>query len=597
MRRTIRIGNAGGYWGDDPGALRRQIEGGPLDYVTLDYLAEITMSILQGQRARNPEMGYAGDFLLQMRECLPLMMDRGVRVITNAGGINPLGLGRKIQELAAELGLRVKVGVVDGDDILDRLDALGSGGDPMDNMETGEPLAPVRDKVTAANVYLGAEPVVKALDDGCHVIVTGRVTDTGITLAPMIHEFGWSDDDWDRLAAGVVAGHIIECGTQATGGNFTDWRTVPKLETIGYPIIEMGDDGVFEVTKHKGTGGLVSVETVKEQLVYEMGDPKEYISPDGVARFDTIRLEQAGRDRVRVSGVNGEPRPPMFKVSMAYDDGWKAGGTVLICGPEADEKAEAAARIFWKRLGHRYEERHDSVVGSGSIWPETLDRYETPEVLLRLGVRDHDKAKVQEFGVLLPTLILSGPSGMAVTGGRPKPSKVVAYWPALIRRSSVSSRVVVIRPGGSETTRTVEFEDEAPPRSHRSAPDEKRPRVKTWPKRTRRVKLRALAHARSGDKGDTCNVGVVARSPEAYDWLRETLTPAVVKRFFKGIVKGRVTRHELHNLHALNFLMERSLGGGGTVSLMLDPQGKTLSQALLEMEVDAPVSIVPKGAK
>lgn len=597
MKRTIRIGNAGGYWGDDPGALKRQIEGGPLDYVTIDYLAEITMSILQSQRARNPELGYAGDFLDQMRECLPLMVEKNVRVITNAGGINPLGLGRKIRELALELGLKIKVGVVDGDDILPRLDELGADSEPMANMETGEPLAPVRDRITAANVYLGAEPVVKALDAGCLVIVTGRVTDTGITLAPMIHEFDWADDDWDRLAAGVVAGHIIECGTQSSGGNLTDWREVPDLAGVGYPIIEMSSNGVFEVTKHDGTGGLVSEKTVKEQLVYEMGDPKEYISPDGVARFDSIRLEDLGGDRVRISGVHGTPRPEMFKVSMAYHDGWKASGTILICGPEADQKAEAAAKIFWKRLGHKYEATHTSIVGTGSIWPESLDRYETPEVLLRLGVRDHDRAKVQEFGVLLPTMILSGPSGMAVTGGRPKPGRVVAYWPALIRRSSVDSRVVVLTPDGREQESTITFVDEAPPKTIAPVDLVRRPRIKSWPKHTHRVQLRTLAYARSGDKGDTCNIGVLARSPEIYDWLKVHLTAALVKKFFKGIVKGKVTRHELDNLEALNFLMESSLGGGGTVSLMLDPQGKTLSQALLEMSVEVPASLVPKASR
>jgi hypothetical protein len=595
MRRTIRIGNAGGYWGDDPAALRRQIEGGPLDYVTLDYLAEVTMSILQGQRRKFPDLGYATDFLEQMRECLPAMVERDVTVITNAGGINPLGLGRAIHALARELDLDVKVGVVDGDDILDDLDRLAAAGDPLDNMETGAPLAPVRGRVTAANVYLGAEPVVRALQAGCRVIVTGRVTDTGITLAPMIHEFGWQEANWDRLAAGVVAGHIIECGTQATGGNFTDWQTVPGLHKVGYPIIEMGDDGVFEVTKHRGTGGLVSVQTVKEQLVYEMGDPTAYISPDGIARFDTIELAQAGPNRVRISGVRGEPRPPMFKVSMAYDDGWKASGTVLICGPRATAKAEAAARIFWKRLGHRFEATHTSVVGTGSIWPEHLGRHDPHEVLLRLGARDHDRQKLTEFGILLPTLILSGPSGMAVTGGRPKPSPVVAYWPALIRRSSVQARVVVIDERGHEATSTVTFDDAAPATpEHVSALVVRRPRVKEWPGRTRKVALRRLAHARSGDKGDTCNIGLVARTPELYDWLREAITSAVVKRFFKGIVHGKVTRHELHNLGALNFLMERSLGGGGTVSLMLDPQGKTLSQALLELEVEVPTKLVPQ---
>jgi hypothetical protein len=593
-RRMIRIGNAGGYWGDDPGALRRQLTGGPLDYVTLDYLAEVTMSILQAQRARNSELGYAGDFLAQMRDCLPLLVERGVTVITNAGGINPLGLGRRIQALARELGLAVTVGVVDGDDILPRLGDLAAGGDPLANMETGAPLAPVRARVTAANVYLGAEPVVRALQAGCQVIVTGRVTDTGITLAPMIHAFGWAADDWDRLAAGVVAGHIIECGAQASGGNFTDWRTVPGLARVGYPIIEMNEDGSFVVTKHRGTGGLVSTATVKEQLVYEMGDPRAYISPDAIARFDTIELAPAGRDRVRVSGVRGAPRPERFKVSMAYDDGWKAAGTVLISGPEAVAKAQAAAAIFWRRLGQRYAAAHTSVVGSGSIWPASLGRCEPDEVLLRLAVRDPDRAKVEAFGVLLPALILSGPSGMAVTGGRPKPTPVVAYWPALIRRRSVAARVVVLAAGGGETAQTIEFTDAAPGAAQAPAPAGRRPRVRAWPGRTRRVKLRTLAHARSGDKGDTCNIGVIARSEAVYDWLRESLTAAVVRRFFRGIVKGKVVRHEVPNLLALNFLLEKALGGGGTVSLLLDPQGKTLSQALLEMEVEAPARIVPR---
>ncbi len=596
MTRTIRIGNAGGYWGDDPGALKRQIEGGPLDYVTIDYLAEITMSILQSQRRKNPDLGYAPDFLEQLRECLPLMVERGVKVITNAGGINPVGLGRKIRELAGELGLEVTVGVVDGDDIVDRLDPLREQGETFTNMESGEDLAPVQSRVTAANIYFGAEPVVAALAEGCQVIVTGRVTDTGITLAPMLHEFGWAEDDWDRLAAGIVAGHIIECGTQSTGGNLTDWEEVSDLANIGFPIIEMGEDGVFEVTKHEGTGGVVNLKTVKEQLVYEMGNPVEYISPDVVARFDTIELAEVGPNRVQISGVRGVPRPPMFKVSMAYDDGWKAMGHLLVCGPEAVAKCEAAAEIFWKRLGFEYEETHFSVIGTGSIWSRSLSIGEPDEVLLRLGVRDHDRAKVEAFGVQLPALILSGPSGMAVTAGRPKPRRVVAYWPALMKRSSVPARTVTLLPDGSETERIITFEDAVPEAAVTAADPEPRPRVSEWTSRTRRTQLRTLAYARSGDKGDTCNVGVLARSPEIYDWLRATLTEDIVKRFFKGIVHGEVIRFELDNLMGLNFLLENALGGGGTVSLMLDPQGKTLSHALLEMVVDAPVEIIPRAA-
>ncbi|HOX24352.1 MAG TPA: DUF1446 domain-containing protein [Candidatus Krumholzibacteria bacterium] len=593
MNRTIRIGNAGGYWGDDPLALRRQLEGGPLDYVTIDYLAEITMSILQEQRSRRPDLGYAVDFLDQLHDCLPLIVERGVKVITNAGGINPLALGREIRALADRLGLQVTVGVVDGDDIAGRLAELDAAGETFANLETGELLGPLRDRVRAANVYFGAEPVVAALRAGCRIVVTGRVTDTGITLAPMIHEFGWADDDWDRLAAGIVAGHIIECGTQATGGNLTDWRDVPDLAGIGFPIVEMREDGVFTVTKHKGTGGLVNLKTVKEQLVYEMGDPAEYISPDVIARFDTVELEQIGRNRVRVSNARGLPRPPRFKVSMAYDDGWKALGQLLVCGPEVAAKAAAAAAAFWKRLGIAYEETHTSVVGTGSIWPRTVPGGEPNEALLRLGVRDHDRDKVEAFGVQLPALILSGPGGMAVTGGRPKPHPVVAYWPALMGRSRVAARVVALAPDGTEEVRMIEFADTVPARPDPPAGPARRPRVRAWPQRTRRTKLRTLAFARSGDKGDTCNIGVLARSPEIYDWLREALTPAVVKRFFRGIVKGKVVRHEADNLLALNFLLERSLGGGGTVSLLLDPQGKTLAHALLEMDVDAPAKIIP----
>jgi hypothetical protein len=287
----------------------------------------------------------------------------------------------------------------------------------------------------------------------------------------------------------------------------------------------------------------------------------------------------------------------MFKVSMAYDDGWKASGTVLVSGPEATAKAQAAAAILWKRLGLRYEACHTSVVGTGSIWPESLGRHDPHEVLLRLAVRDHDRAKVEAFGVQLPALILSGPSGLAVTGGRPKPTRVVAYWPALLRRSSVTARVTILPPQGGEHSVPIEFDDVAPPRSREPFVPVRRPRVKQWPARTRRVTLRTLAYARSGDKGDTCNVGVVARSPEIYDWLRETLTAAVVKRFFKGIVKGKVVRHELDNLQALNFLLESALGGGGTVSLLLDPQGKTMSQALLELEVEAPAKLVPSSSE
>jgi ubiquitin len=590
MRKMIRIGNAGGYWGDDLSALKRQLTGGKLDYITIDFLAEITKTILQRQQHRNPELGFAGDFLGQLEECLPLIVEKNVRVITNAGGINPIGLGKKIRALAKKMGYDMKVGVVYGDDIVDSLPELEKAGEKFTNMETGQNFDVARDKVTTANIYFGADPVVKALDQGCQIIVTGRVTDTGITLAPMIHEFGWAFDDWDRISAGIIAGHIIECGTQGAGGNITDWEDVPSFHNMGYPIIEMSKDGTFVVTKHKKTGGLVNEKSVKEQLLYEMGDPNRYLAPDGIARFDTIQLADLGNDRVRISGIKGEPRPETLKISMAYNDGFKASGSILVCGPDVEKKADAISDAFWHRLNTKFDATHTSLVGTGSIWPKSTGRTKPNEALLRFGVRDQDKKKVHEFGMLLPALILSGPSGMAVTGGRPKPSQVVAYWPALIDRNRVLPKVTILPTSGRQKNFTIKppvvnLENKAP----KPAPLTRKIKITG---KTKKVSLRTLAYARSGDKGDTCNVGVLARTPEIHQWLIGYLTAAKVKRFFDGIVLGKVTRHEMPNLHALNFLLEETLGGGGTVSLMLDPQGKTLSQALLEMEVSVPTKLI-----
>ena len=595
MKKKIRIGNAGGYWGDDLSALKRQLTGGPLDYITMDFLAEITMSILQRQQKKNPELGYAVDFLNQLENCLPLIVKKNVRVISNAGGINPIGMGRKIIELAKKKSLNIKVGVVYGDDIVNHLYELTAAGERFTNMETGDDFFKVRSKISSANIYLGAEPVVKALDAGCQIIVTGRVTDTGITLAPMIHEFGWDMDDWDKMAAGVVAGHIIECGAQATGGNITDWDDVKTFHNIGYPIIEMEKNGDFVVTKHKNTGGLVSEKTVKEQLVYEMGDPQNYISPDGIARFDSIKLKPAGKDRVHISGIKGKPEPDFLKVSMSFEDGWKSNGSVLVCGPNVYEKAETIADIFWKKLQHKYEDKRTDMIGTGSIWPSSLQGTETNEIYLRFAVRDRDYNKVNDFGKALSTLILSGPAGMAVTaGGRPKPSLVVAYWPALMHRSRVKAKVLTIDTKGDEDFFEISFPTRVKSVQTKSTGLEvkENSKKKKHPGALKSVKLRQICYARSGDKGDTCNIGVIARTPDIYDWLVDNLTVTVVKKFFNGITFGKVIRYELENLHALNFLLEETLGGGGTNSLMVDPQGKTLSQALLQMTVKVPASLL-----
>ena len=587
MPDSIRIANAGGYWGDDLAQFKRQVELGPVDYVTLDFLAEITMSIMQKQRARDPRAGYARDFIAQVEETLPLLLERGVRAISNAGGVNPLGCRGALLEMAQRNGRTLEVAAVVGDDLMERLGELNAAGIPLDNMEDGAAFARIRERVSSANVYYGAWPVVEALRDGAQIVVTGRCTDTGITLAPMIHAFDWAADDWDRLAAGIVAGHIVECGAQSTGGNFTDWRRMRRFEAIGYPILEMHADGSFVVTKHAGTGGAVTVRTVKEQLVYEMGDPRSYITPDVVADFATAELEQIGRDRVRVWGVKGRPAPASLKVSASCFDGWKASGTLIISAPEAAAKARAFAELFWKRLDLTFAATHTELVGHSSCWGPLAPAVDAPEVLLRLSVRDADRGKIEQFAKLVPAVILSGPPGVAVTGGRPQPQEVVAYWPALVPRDKVKARVVT-----RDGERLLEWPTPVLPAKQPTVlPNPKWPAARGAQRRVT-VPLLTLAHGRSGDKGDTCNIGVIARAPEIYPWLRRTLTATLVKRRFRGICLGRVVRHEVPNLWALNFLLHESLGGGGTVSLRLDAQGKTLSHALLAMEVSVPRALV-----
>jgi hypothetical protein len=450
--RTVRIAAGQGFWGDWLEAPVRQVQGGPIDYLMMDYLAEVTMSIMQKQKSRDPRAGYARDFVPLMERILPDIVRKKIRVTSNAGGVNPRGCAEAVLEAARRLGLtgKVRVGLVSGDDILDRLDDLIARGHALADMETGRLLTDIRDKVLSANAYLGMAPIVEALRGGANVVVTGRVTDTGLTLGPIFHEFGWSPEDWDKVAAGTVAGHIIECGAQASGGNLLrGWRTVKGMENPGFPIIEASADGSFLVTKHSGTGGVVSVASVKEQLVYEMGDPRSYITPDGVADFTTIQLKQAGKDRVRVHGIRGAPRTPMLKVSIAYFYGYKAVGTLVYAWPEAYDKARAADRIIRGRLadlGLGFEQILTEFVGvnathgrlSGDPHPDL------PEVQLRIGVRSRERAPVDRFTREIAPLVLTGPPSVTgFAGGRPAVEEVVAYWPALIDRREIEPHVRV----------------------------------------------------------------------------------------------------------------------------------------------------------
>jgi hypothetical protein len=449
--KTVRIGNGQGFWGDNVDAPVELVRGGPIDYIGMDYLAEVTLSIMMRQKLKNPDQGYATDFINFVRRVLPEVRERNIRILTNAGGLNPRAARRRIFEVARELGVSgLRIGVVEGDDMLARLPALVAAGHPLANMDTGEPLAPHVARLMSANAYLGARPVCEALARGAHIVLCGRITDTALALAPMLHEFGWGETDWDRLAAGTIAGHILECGAQCTGGNYSRWWEVPDLWNVGYPIVEAHEDGTFVVTKHAGTGGMVTVETVSEQLLYEMSKPSEYLTPDCVADFTSIRLAQEGPDRVAVTGIRGGPKTPFFKISASYLAGYKTSGQVTISGPDAVAKANLAAEIVWRRLeraGVTFppENRSVEVVGTGVCLPGILPADpEPPEVVLRLGVRDGDAAKVARFGVELAPLITAGPPGVTgFAGGRPKPQEVMAYWPALLAREEVESHVEV----------------------------------------------------------------------------------------------------------------------------------------------------------
>lgn len=453
MKQNVRIAAGQGFWGDLPEAPVQQVQGGPIDYLMLDYLAEVTMSIMQKQRSRDPTAGYAKDFVPLMKQILTACVERDIRVTANAGGVNVTGCANAVRDVAREIGLagKLKIGIVTGDDIMPRIDEFLARGVALRNMDTGADLQTVRDRIQSANVYLGAAPMVEALNRGARVVITGRATDTGLTLAPLMHEFGWAVDDWNKLAAGTIAGHIIECGAQCSGGNCQfEWNTIPDLGNVGFPLVEVSQDGTFVVTKHENTGGRVCIPSVKEQLVYEMGDPHDYITPDCVADFSTIRLEDAGQNRVRVFGIQGKPATEFFKVSISYSAGFKAVGTLVYSWPDAFEKAQAADKILrfrLERLGLTFDQVLTEFVGANATHgplagPPSPD---LAEVQLRVGVRSENRQAVERFTKEIAPLVLTGPPGVTgFAGGRPKVEEIVAYWPALIPKSEIDARVELI---------------------------------------------------------------------------------------------------------------------------------------------------------
>lgn len=453
MKNKIKIASGQGFWGDLIDAPYNQVTKGDIDYLVMDYLAEVTMSILQKQKNKNPELGYARDIPELMKRILPICKEKNIKVITNGGGVNPIACANAVLKVAKELGLKnLKLGIVIGDDIKDNLDNLIAKGAQLKNMETDQSIVTVKEKILSANVYFGAFPIVEALEKGADIVITGRTTDTGLTLAPMIYEFGWKKNDYNLLSAGTVAGHILECGGQSSGGNFAgNWQAIPNLAEIGFPIAEAYPNGEVIITKHPKTGGRVSFETVAEQLLYEIGDPKSYITPDCVADFTSIKLKGIGKDKVKMFDVTGFPETEFYKVSCSYADGYSAAASLTYSWPQALTKAKAADKILRKRLKNlklSFDEIRTEFVGYNATHgplAKEMDEDKINEIQLRIAVRSQDHYSVERFGKEIAPLILTGPPSVTgFAGGRPRPSEVVAYWPALISKKLVKPKVQII---------------------------------------------------------------------------------------------------------------------------------------------------------
>jgi hypothetical protein len=450
MSKIVRIANGQGFWGDSILGPVRLVKEGPLDYLALDYLAEVTMSIMQKLKSRKPDTGYATDFIAMLDRILPDLQEKGIKVIASAGGVNPQACLEATLNLARKRGAKgLRVGIIEGDDILERIPDLLASGEQLANMDDGRPLSDVANKVTSANVYIGAGPVAQCLAQGADIVIGGRITDPALVVGPLLHEFGWSPNDHDKLAAATIAGHIVECGPQCTGGNFTGWKEVQDFVRIGYPVIEAHEDGTFYVTKHEGTGGLVDRRTVISQLLYEMSDPEQYLTPDCTANFASARLTQDGPDRVKVDGIQGAPPPDTYKVSISYEDGFKAAGQLTVSGPDAVEKAHLCADIVFGRLAldgvtFNDDEKLVEILGSGVCHDGIAPKDDPPEVVLRLGVKNQSREKVNRFGMEIVPLVTSGPPGVTgFAGGRPKARDIISYWPALLHKDKVQTSIQV----------------------------------------------------------------------------------------------------------------------------------------------------------
>ncbi|HCA5261039.1 TPA: DUF1446 domain-containing protein [Acinetobacter baumannii] len=592
--RVVKIGCASGFWGDTNTAAFQLVHLTDINYLVFDYLSEITMSIMAKAKMVEPKHGYALDFVSRvMAPLLKKIAEKKIKVISNAGGVNPLACRDALQKIIKEYGLDLKVAVVLGDDLLPKHEQLKSQN--IQEMFSGEALP---EQVASSNAYLGAVAIRDALDLGADIVITGRVVDSAVVLAPLLHEYQWSLDDYDKLAQGSLAGHVIECGAQCTGGNFTDWQLVQGFDNMGFPVVEVSEDGSFVVTKPQGTGGLVSTATVAEQIVYEIGNPQAYLLPDVIADFSHVHLEQVGEHRVRVTGAKGQAPTTQYKVSATYPDGYRVLVSFLIAGREAPQKAQVIAdailtkceRVLAMRSVPPFSEKSVEILGIESTYGDHAQTLNSREVVVKIAV----KHMFKEACMFFASEIAQASTGMApalagIVGGRPKASPVIKLFSFLIDKNQVNVEIdfdsqchAVKIPQGVSTEQllTLTAGENA-----------------VYQGDEIEVPLIEIAHARSGDKGNHSNIGVIARKADYLPWIRAALTEQSVASYMQHVLdaeKGRVIRYELPGLNALNFMLENALGGGGVASLRIDPQGKAFAQQLLDMPVKVPAHLLEK---
>ncbi|HCK7400196.1 TPA: DUF1446 domain-containing protein [Acinetobacter baumannii] len=592
--RVVKIGCASGFWGDTNTAAFQLVHLTDINYLVFDYLSEITMSIMAKAKMVEPKHGYALDFVSRvMAPLLKKIAEKKIKVISNAGGVNPLACRDALQKIIKEYGLDLKVAVVLGDDLLPKHEQLKSQN--IQEMFSGEALP---EQVASSNAYLGAVAIRDALDLGADIVITGRVVDSAVVLAPLLHEYQWPLDDYDKLAQGSLAGHVIECGAQCTGGNFTDWQLVQGFDNMGFPVVEVSEDGSFVVTKPQGTGGLVSTATVAEQIVYEIGNPQAYLLPDVIADFSHVHLEQVGEHRVRVTGAKGQAPTTQYKVSATYPDGYRVLVSFLIAGREAPQKAQVIAdailakceRVLAMRSVPPFSEKSVEILGIESTYGDHAQTLNSREVVVKIAV----KHMFKEACMFFASEIAQASTGMApalagIVGGRPKASPVIKLFSFLIDKNQLNieidfegKRYLIEIPQGVSTEQlpTLTAGENA-----------------VYQGDEIEVPLIEIAHARSGDKGNHSNIGVIARKADYLPWIRAALTEQSVASYMQHVLdaeKGRVIRYELPGLNALNFMLENALGGGGVASLRIDPQGKAFAQQLLDMPVKVPAHLLEK---